>query len=73
MIRDKRELNERKPEIDLSGPDGNAFVLLGYAKQWAKQLDKDWKAIQVEMMSGDYENLLGVLEREFGEYIILYR
>ena len=24
--------------IDLTGPDGNAFVLLGYAKNFAKQL-----------------------------------
>ena len=27
--------------IDLTGPDGNAFVLLGYAKQFARQLKFD--------------------------------
>ena len=28
-------------EIDLTGPDGNAFVLLGKAKNLAKQLELD--------------------------------
>lgn len=68
---------ENKPtktiEIDLTGPEGNAFVLIGYAGKWAKQLGLDSKAIQAEMMSGDYENLLNVLEKYFGEYIILYK
>ena len=25
--------------INLDGPDGNAFALLGYASQWAKDLE----------------------------------
>jgi hypothetical protein len=25
------------------------------------------------MMSGDYENLIGVIEKYFGEYVTLYR
>lgn len=60
-------------EIDLTGPDGNAFVLLGYASQFAKQLDLDEKAIRAEMMSGDYENLVAVFDKYFGEYVTLYR
>lgn len=59
--------------IDLTGPDGNAFVLLGMAKGLAKQLNKDWQNIQERMMSGDYENLLHVFEEEFGDLITLYR
>ena len=27
--------------IDLTGPDGNAYVLIGYATNLAKQLNKD--------------------------------
>ena len=27
--------------IDLTGPEGNVFVLMGYAKQYAKQLELD--------------------------------
>ena len=63
-------------EIDLTGPEGNAFVLLGYAKRYAKQLGKNGveaEAIVHEMMQGDYENLLDVFDREFGDYVTLYR
>jgi len=60
-------------EIDLTGPDGNAFVLLGIAKRLASQLGKDYKDIQSRMMSGNYENLLKVFDTEFGEYVVMYR
>lgn len=60
-------------EIDLSGPQGNAFFLLGVAKQYAKQLGLDAKQINTEMTSGDYENLIQVFDNYFGEYVILYR
>jgi len=73
MIKNIQEKLNRKPEIDLTGPDGNAYVLMTMAKGWAKDLGKEWKPIQTEMMSGNYENLLAVLEREFGEYVIFYR
>jgi len=60
-------------EIDLTGPEGNAFVLIGYASKWAKQLGLDEDEIQAEMMSGDYDHLLSVLEKYFGKYIIMYK
>ena len=71
MIRTKKP----KPEIiiDLTGPDGNAFVLMGMAVNFAKQLGKDGKAIREEMMAGDYEHLLSVFDREFGDFVILER
>jgi len=71
MIRSKEQ--NREIVIDLTGPEGNAFVLLGTARNLAKQLSKDPKAITEEMMSGDYENLLNVFDREFGDYVILER
>ena len=60
-------------EIDLTGPDGNAFVLIGIAGNLAKQLALDKKKIQSEMMAGDYENLLKVFDSYFGEFVTLYR
>ena len=60
-------------EIDLTGPDGNAFVLLGTASNLAKQLGLDGKKIQSEMTSGDYENLINVFDKHFGEFVTLYR
>jgi hypothetical protein len=63
----------RTIEIDLAGPQGNAFFLLGTAKNLAKQLGLDGKAIQAEMMKGDYENLLQVFDSYFGDFVTLYR
>ena len=60
-------------EIDLTGPEGNAFVLIGKAGQLAKQLGLDGKAIQSEMMEGDYENLVKVFDNHFGHFVTLYR
>ena len=31
--------------IDLTGPDGNAFALMGYASRFSKQLGLDSKVI----------------------------
>lgn len=62
-----------KIEIDLTGPSGNAFVLLGHARRLCSQLGKDWEKIKAEMTKGDYENLLQVFDREFGEYVDLLR
>lgn len=60
-------------EIDLTGPDGNAFVLIGIAKNLAKQLGLDGDLIASEMMLGDYEDLLKTFDSYFGDFVILYR
>lgn len=70
MIKKK---TSRPMVIDLTGPQGNAYFLLGTAKNVAKQLELDSDLITQEMMSGDYENLIEVFDRYFGEYIILER
>lgn len=59
--------------IDITGPDGNAFVLLEYAKKFAAQLDLDYKPIEKEMFSSNYENLLQVFDKYFGSFVILER
>jgi hypothetical protein len=61
------------PVIDLTGPQGNAFFLMGQAGQYARQLGLDGDAIVAEMRSGDYENLVQVFDRYFGDYVILER
>ena len=76
MIREKQQ-NNGPIVIDLTGPDGNAFMLLGKAKQLAKQLYPKGmgfeKQITEEMMQGDYEHLLEVFDKHFGDYVILER
>jgi hypothetical protein len=69
----KSKVEKTGIEIDLTGPDGNAFTLIGYGSRLAKQLGLDKDAIQKEMMSGDYENLLKVFDKYFGEFVTLYR
>jgi len=59
--------------IDLSGPQGNAYYLLGTAKNLAKQLELDGDEITKQMTSGDYENLLEVFDSNFGMFVTLYR
>ena len=70
----RKKQPKRGPEIiDLTGPDGNAWFLLARANQYGKQLDLDVKKINDEMIAGDYENLLEVFDRYFGEFVILER
>jgi hypothetical protein len=76
MITSRNQKVEKRIEIDLTGPDGNAYALMGYAKNIGQHLgfsQDQITGIMAEMMSGDYENLLSVMEKYFGEYIIIYR
>ena len=73
-----RESNSNgRPQIDLRGEQGNAYCILGIAKQYANQLKEcdpkyDWGVIQKKMMSSDYNNLVHVFEEYFGDYIDIY-
>ena len=74
MIRKKEQ--KREIVIDLTGPQGNAFNLLGLADSYGKQLGFDIKKrgeITAEMMSGDYENLINVFDKNFGHFVTLER
>ena len=57
--------------IDLQGPDGNAFFLMGQAESWLRQMDRrdEFRAMRTEMMSGDYNNLLRVFQTKFGDLV----
>jgi hypothetical protein len=70
MIRDRIAST---PVIDLTGPQGNAFFLLGQAERYARDLGLDSDQIINEMKLGDYENLVQVFDRYFGDYVILER
>tara|TARA_B100002019_G_scaffold282105_1_gene286950 strand:+ start:246 stop:479 length:234 start_codon:yes stop_codon:yes gene_type:complete len=75
-IRKKEERPNLPIEIDLSGPEGNAYVLLGYAANFCKQLGYDklrTERILDEMRLTDYEGLLYTFDREFGSFVTLWR
>ena len=77
MIKSKKSFDkDGSIEIDLTGPEGNAFALLGYASRFADQLGyekEDIDRLMEEMQSGDYENLVEVFDREFGDFVVFYR
>ena len=59
--------------IDLQGPQGNAFALMAYADDFLRQMGRrhEFNAMRSEMMSGDYNKLIGIFEKNFGEYVEL--
>lgn len=66
----------RRLVIDLTGPDGNAFVLLGIASNLGKQLGlskEEIEEIKGRMTSGDYENLIEEFDKAFGTVCDLER
>jgi hypothetical protein len=62
-----------KIEIDLKGPQGNAFTLLGIAKDLSNKFGYDWEVIYSQMTESDYEWLIQTMDSYFGDHIILYR
>ena len=71
MIRKKSK--KQKQIIDLTGPDGNAFVILSYAHRCCRQIGIDFKPVADQMMKGDYENLIQTFDKYFGDFFILER
>jgi len=74
MIKDKPTTNGMT--IDLTGPQGNAYFLIGTAKNFWKQQgfsNEDIESNVKRMTSGDYDNLVNYFDSEFGDYVTLYR
>ena len=64
----------RKQVIDLTGPQGNAFYLLGLASKLCKQIgisEHETNSILEEMKSNGYTNLIETFDRHFGMIIDL--
>lgn len=65
---------DKKISVDLSGQDGNAFVILGLASDVGKKIgmgQSEINEIKDEMMSGDYENLIVTFDKHFGHVVDL--
>ncbi len=71
-----KKARSKKIVIDLDGEQGNAFYILAVAVKIGKSLgmpaDKI-AAIQSEMKSSDYENLIQTFDKYFGDYADLMR
>ena len=68
-----REKTQKELVIDLTGPDGNAFALMAYAKRLAEQLGMNYHVIIDEMKQGDYKHLVKTFDFHFGDYVVLER
>lgn len=76
MIVSRDEMPSRPIEIDLNGPEGNAYVLMGYARRLGRQLgfsNNKIEGIIKVMMLTNYEGLLHTFDLYFGDYVIMYR
>lgn len=54
-------MNEEKPVVELSGQDGNAFVIIGKCMKAGRKAGWDQtklNAIRDEFTSGNYDNVL---------------
>ena len=66
----------KKMTIDLTGPHGNAYYLLGTAANLMKQLgykSEQAEAVLMEMRSSDYETLIKTFDAYFGSIVDLER
>ena len=74
MIKDRKE-KSNPIELDLSGPEGNAFVLLKYADTLGKRIYGYEKTEEIleEMKLSTYEMLILTFDKYFGEVVTLYR
>ena len=75
MIKDRKEIKHKPIEIDLNGPQGNAFVLLGLATRLGKQIYgyEQTEFILEEMKLSTYAMLILTFDKDFGELVTLYR
>ena len=75
MIRQKQKSD--KIIIDLDGPEGNAYNLIGVANNLMRKgfgrnaYDRNITDVLKEMTSGDYNNLVKVFDKHFGDMVIL--
>ena len=71
----KRKPKKFKPQIDLSGPQGNAFYLLAVVEKTFRQSGAPelGEAIAKEMMAGDYENLVKTFDKYLGDHFEIVR
>ena len=66
----------KKRVIDLNGPDGNAFYILGTAMNLCKEIgisSERTEEILDELKSSDYEHLIKTFDKYFGKLVDLER
>lgn len=65
----KEEKPLKKIKLDLTGEDGNVFVVMGLANKLSNQIGLDFDPIRKDMMSKDYGHAIRVFEKHFGDFV----
>jgi hypothetical protein len=63
-------------KIELAGPQGNAFYLMGLVENLGKKLGLNQEKRQeiiTEMKSSDYNNLVYTFAKNFGQVVDIYK
>jgi hypothetical protein len=58
----------KKPKLQLTGRDGNAFSILGHARKVARQAGwsfEQWASFQKDATTGDYDHLVQTVMKSF--------
>lgn len=66
-------MDDNRIKINIDGPQGNAYALMGIAKELAEVRQLDVKPILEEMTSADYNNLLLTFINYFGDLCEIVR
>ena len=71
----RKKNKEEKPLIDLSGPQGNAYYLMGLVIKTFRQSGAPelGESIVEEMKKGDYEHLVKTFDLYLGEHFDIVR
>jgi len=72
MIR--KRIADKEMIVNIDGPDGNAFHLIGIAVTLGRDTsmkEDEIKHMKQEMMEGNYINLLKIFEEYWVEYVVL--
>jgi hypothetical protein len=69
----EKETTRTEIVIDLTGPDGNVFNLIGRGSQFCKQIGLDAKEFRTKMMSSDYEHAVQTFDDYFGHFVTLLK
>ena len=76
MILPRSAKPDQPIEIDLTGPQGNAYILMAIGAKLGRKLghsEHKIKCIITEMRLTNYEGLLYTFDREFGHIVTLWR
>jgi len=73
MIKEKEQHLVSSITIDLTGPDGNVFYLIGIGVNFCRQLGLDKDRFTNEMMSGDYDHAVNTFDEYFGHFVTLLK